>query len=123
MYDRFFFREELTVEDGELEGEFSYCMSIGDDVLFTPAPDDPLCNDELQLAAKVAWVNDDNTVNLTVFTQTGETVARRGVSQLKYGDQAPEEGHFCQDAYFTIVDQEEEFDAESFFSEDSEDED
>lgn len=119
MHGKFYFKEDLDLEDFSEEEVGG--LSIGDDVLFTPDKDDPICVDEIQLAAKVAWVNDDNTVNLTVFCPSGETVSRKNVIQLKFGDVAPEEGHFCQDSYFAIIDQEEEFDNGDFWKEGSED--
>lgn len=119
MHGKFYFKEDMDVEDFSDEEVGGLC--IGDDVMFTPDKEDPICIDEIQLAGKVCWVNDDGTVNLTVFTQTGDTVARKNVIQLQYGDVAPEEGHFCQDAYFAIIEQDESLGEDNFWE--SEDED
>lgn len=64
---------------------------LGMSVVYTPGRDDPSA-----FAGQVVLVNDDGTVNLVVFTHSGEPTPRLGVRYVVAGEDKPEYGAFCE---------------------------
>lgn len=62
-------------------------------VYFSPAADDGIGNGSVPLAAIIAGVNEDGTLNLGVFSANADFERRLNVTLVQEGDEAPATGH------------------------------
>lgn len=80
----------------QAEKDSTIAPTVGRDVLFTPATDDTISrHGDQPLAAKIAYVHDDGTVNLAVFDAKGNSTARTSVP-LVQGDADRPEAFFAE---------------------------
>ena len=71
--------------------------TIGRVVWYTPAKEnDPLAGSDQPLAALVAYVWNDDTINLAVFDTEGRATNRTNVTLFQDGDALPESGNYAE---------------------------